>query len=70
MALTLHPKELPLHQTSWYHKTEATFSDALATVRQHLWNSFQFGTSSPNADMQLIPSALLQTLQQIACYSG
>ena len=70
MALTLHPKELPLHQTSWYHKTEATFSDALAAVRQHLWNSFQFSTSTANADMQLIPSALLQTLQRVACYSG
>lgn len=70
MAKTLHPQELPLRQTSWYHKTEATFSDALATVRQHLWDSFNFGTSSTNADMRLIPSALLQVLQQVACYSG
>ena len=70
MAKTLHPKALPLRQTSWYHKTEATFSDALAAVRQHLWNSFDFGTSSADADMRLIPSALLQTLQQVAGYSG
>jgi len=70
MTLTLHPKVLPLQQTSWYRKTEATFSDALAAVRQHLWNSFKFGTSSADADLCLIPAALLQTLQQVACYSG
>ncbi len=70
MAKTLHPTELPLRQTSWYQKTEATFSDALAAVRQHLWGSFNFDTSSANADMRLIPSAIWQVLQQAACYSG
>jgi hypothetical protein len=40
MAMTLHPATLPLRETSWHHKNDATFSDALAVVRGHLWASF------------------------------
>ncbi len=39
MAKTLHPKTLPLRETSWYHKDEATFSDALAHGRRVVPNS-------------------------------
>lgn len=29
--------QLPIRQTAWYAKSSATFSDALAVVRQHVW---------------------------------
>lgn len=70
MAKTLHPKTLPLRETSWYHKDEATFSDALAAVRGHLWASFNSSTSLTDADRCLIPRPMLEALQQVACYSA
>ena len=69
MAKTLHPKTLPLRETSWYHKEEATFSDALAAVRGHLWASFNSSPSLTDADLCLIPRPMLEALQQVACYS-
>ena len=69
MAKTLHPKTLPLRETSWYHKEEATFSDALAAVRGHLWTSFNSSASLTDADLCLIPRPMLEALQQVACYS-
>jgi hypothetical protein len=69
MAKTLHPQRLPLRDTRWYTKREATFSDALAAVRQHLWDRFNYRTSSADADLCLIPRALLDGLQRVACYS-
>lgn len=70
MAKTLHPKTLPLRETSWYHKEEATFSDALAAVRGHLWTSFNSSASLTDADLCLIPRPMLEALQQVACYSS
>lgn len=69
MAKTLHPHRLPRHESSWYHKREATFSDALAAVRQHLWDRLNCGTSEAAPDLCLIPRALLEALQRTACYS-
>jgi hypothetical protein len=69
MAMTLHPKSLPLRETSWYHKDDATFSDALAAVRGHLWASFNSSVSPTDADLCLIPRPMLEALQQVACYS-
>jgi hypothetical protein len=69
MAQALYPKDLPIQQTSWYPKHEATFSDALAAVRSHLWHSMNCGTSSQEADMLLIPQTTLFSLLKVACYS-
>ena len=61
--------KLPVRQAAWYPKTLATFSDAIALVREHIW----LGTSSftPNADRRTkkIPRALLDGLMQTACYA-
>jgi hypothetical protein len=72
LAKTLHPVQLPLGQSSWYPKEEATFSDALAAVRQHLWRcSHDHYTESPSAeDLCLIPRPLLQRLYNVACYAN
>jgi hypothetical protein len=69
MAKLLFPNELPVRQNSWYIKDEATFSDALAAVRRHLWDSLNYERSSQNPDQFLIPKAALFSLVETACYS-
>jgi hypothetical protein len=69
MAKVLHPETLPVRQTSWYLKDEATFIDALAAVRSDLWRSVNYRTSAQEADMILIPHAALSSLLEAACYS-
>jgi hypothetical protein len=70
MAKRLHPAQLPLGQSRWYPKEEAPFNDALAAVRQHLWSNFYYSGSSSTADLCLIPTALLQSLRNVACYTN
>lgn len=69
MAKTLHPQELPLRQSSWYLKGEASFSDALAAVRSHLWKGSNYTMSSADPDLYLIPQATWFSLLEAACYS-
>lgn len=69
MARVLYPNELPVRQTSWYIKDDATFSDALAAVRRHLWSCLNYERSSQNPDLFLIPQAALLSLVNSACYS-
>ena len=59
MARTLYPTELPVRQASWYIKEDATFSDALAAVRRHLWSRLNYDRSPQNPDLFLIPQAAL-----------
>ncbi len=69
LAKTLHPQEIPRQVSAWYPKAEATFSDALAAVRAHLWGRMNYGGSGTPPDLCLIPQALLHQLQQVACYA-
>jgi DDE superfamily endonuclease len=69
MAIRLHPHQLPIRPAAWYPKTQATFSDALAAVRAHLWRSLNIDTSSADPDMYLIPRTTLDALINLACYS-
>jgi hypothetical protein len=39
LAQVLHPEDLPTRRAAWYAKSQATFIDALAAVRRHLWAS-------------------------------
>src|SRR6266446_3722188 len=65
----LHPDgKIPLQQAAWYPKTQATFSDVLATVRRHLWGGLTFQTSASHPDLCLVPRADLARLLQAACY--
>ncbi len=70
MAKALYPYQLPLPQCGWYRKEEATFSDVLGAVRAHLWNSMDYIHSPQHARLCLIPRAIWQRLQQVACYSA
>jgi hypothetical protein len=69
MARVLYPNELPVRQTSWYIKDDATFSDALAAVRRHLWSRLNYVRSPQNPDLFLIPQTALFSLVDSACYS-
>ena len=60
---------LAVRTSAWYAKQQATFSDALAAVRQYLWEAEYFSTSSSDADRVEIPRVYLQCLMQSACYT-
>jgi len=59
---------LPLPQSAWYRKTEASFSDVLALVRRALWGDFNYQTSAITPDMVLIPRSDLERLAYAVCY--
>jgi len=69
IALRLHPDQLPVQRTAWYHKEEATFSDALAAVRRHLWDLDEYRRSPDQPEMFLIPTPVWARLLQIALYA-
>ncbi len=48
--------EIPVNQSAWYSKEEATFSDCLAMVRRHCWRSPYLVNSAQNAEFVQIPS--------------
>jgi hypothetical protein len=69
MAKVLYPTTLPVRATAWYPKRETTFSDVLAAVRRHLWQSGNCNTSARNHDPLRIHRATYSSLLEIACYS-
>lgn len=78
VAKALHPEALPLPQSDWYRKEEATFADALAAVRAYLWQALiprqppeppNYVPSAKHGDHYLIPCALWRRIHQVACYA-
>jgi hypothetical protein len=61
---------LPVRTAAWYTKTEATFADAIAVVRQHLWSSVKFTNSAVNSGVVPIPIAVLHGLVDTLCYAA
>ncbi len=59
-----------LQQAAWYAKVTPTFSDALALVRRRLWTQMTFPTSPCDADIEIIPRALLDHLATLLCYAA
>lgn len=59
---------IPVLTTAWYQKTEATFSDCLALVRKHLWNSGLHVKSARKADFVSLPKQEWEYL--ISCLSA
>jgi DDE superfamily endonuclease len=63
LALRLCPMgHIPVEATAWYHKTEATFADCLALVRQHLWQARYFVNSAPKAECVQLPREVFECL--------
>jgi hypothetical protein len=69
MAMVCHPDDLPIRQSPWYPKTEASFADALAAVRRQLWSSANYRTSPDDPDLLLLPKAVALSLFDMACYT-
>jgi hypothetical protein len=62
--------QLPIRQAAWYIKTQATFSDAIAAVRQQLWHPANFFTSHSKNKMMKIPHALYSGLRHAVSYAA
>jgi len=60
--------KIPILTTAWYKKKEATFSDCLALVRQHLWNSWFHVKSAQKADFVSLPAQAWEHL--LSCLSA
>lgn len=70
LAHALHPQALPPRQAAWYAKPEATFADALAAVRRHLWASWHYAASPTAPDVTPIPRLLWESLHEAVCYAA
>jgi hypothetical protein len=70
MAQRLHPQTLPLQESRWYSKEEATFSDVLAAVRAHLWCARNKAYSPEMGQTILIPTELWRQVQQVLAYAA
>ena len=60
---------LAIRKSAWYAKEQATFSDALAAVRQNLWEVEHFSASTPDTEWVGILRVYLQGLMQSVCYT-
>jgi hypothetical protein len=61
-----HP---PVQTAAWYVKRQATFSDAIALVRYHLWTTLKFVNSPVESRFRLIPDSILPGLVETICYA-
>jgi DDE superfamily endonuclease len=61
--------KLPVRQAAWYSKPLPTFSDALAIVRQQLWQHLYFQPSHFQGDVRKIPAKALECLRNAVCYT-
>ncbi|MGB7085669.1 MAG: transposase [Phormidesmis sp.] len=59
-----------LPKAAWYQKSLPTFADALALVRQHLWQIRTFQTSRLDTVMIEVPRALFNAWSDLLCYAA
>lgn len=62
------PFDLP--HRAWYQKRLPTFADALALVRQRLWQLKSFQMSTAQQDMVKVPKDLFDTWADLLCYAA
>ena len=70
LARVLHPASLPTRYAAWYPKTDASFADALAAVRRHLWACHNNAPSAAAPEHPLIPGPWWDALYEAACYAA
>jgi len=58
----LQGKIMPLHQTSWYTKQNAAFSDVLAYVHRAIWSQKYLNNSENDAEYCKLPRDELEAL--------
>jgi len=61
--------KLPIRQAAWYHKSQPTFSDALALVRRQIWQHECFPSVASPSDSLILSSALQNRLLSALCYT-
>jgi DDE superfamily endonuclease len=61
--------KIPVRQAAWYCKPLPTFSDALALVRQEIWQHRYFQLSQKRYDVQKMPPEVLNYLCDAAFYT-
>jgi len=64
-----HHDRIPVRQAAWYCKPLPTFSDALALVRENLWQHRYFPLSQKRLDVRKLQPDLLNYLSNAAFYS-
>jgi DDE superfamily endonuclease len=62
--------KLPVRQAAWYSKPLPTFSDALAIVRQNLWQHVYFQPSHLQGNVRKISAKALECLRNAVCYTA
>ena len=62
-------KSFSVRTAAWYEKQQATFSDAIALVRRHLWTKTGFANSSGEQGLVEIPPPVLAGLVDAICYA-
>ena len=62
-------RKLPVRQAAWYHKTEPTFSDALALVRKQIWQHECFQIAGSLVDTLKFPPKIQDRLLSALCYT-
>ena len=65
-----HGAALPTRRAAWYPKAEATFSDALAAVRRHLWDHGNYPASPADRDPAHFPPPLWERVFEAAAYAA
>ena len=61
--------KIPIRQAAWYYKPLPTFSDALALVRQEIWQHRYFQLSQKQYDIRKIQPEMLNYLCNAAFYT-
>jgi hypothetical protein len=62
-------RQLPIRQAAWYHKTQPTFSDALALARWQIWHQACFPSVAVQTDPLKMIDPLQNRLLSALCYS-
>ena len=62
--------QLPVRQAAWYAKPRPTFSDALAVVRQTLWQHMLFSMCQRTQDAQKISQRQIKRLTSALSYTN
>ncbi len=71
IAEQLHKQgNLQVSMAAWYEKKHPTFSDAIACVRQLLWQESNFSMSASKDDIVKLPKEHLQLLQQALAWAA
>jgi hypothetical protein len=62
-------RKLPIRQAAWYHKTQPTFSDALALVRRQIWKHTCFPSVASPSDHSKMTATIQNRLFSALCYT-